>query len=134
MQVQYIVRLIKYIQRSKACINQFRNAFNANISYSIDFETVYLSSQRSNLLKQPNVAIRIINDLCRIFIGAVHVSKVVQFCLYLAIPGSLMCFLTLLSDISAVIFGKKVLAKSKMSPSRSSKDTVNHKLQAIKVP
>jgi len=32
-----------------------------------------------------------------------------------------MCFLTLLSDISAVIFGKKASAKSKTSPGYSAK-------------
>ena len=107
VQMQNIARFIKYIQRSKACTHHSRNAFNANISYSIDFKTVYLPSQRGNLLKQADVAVFIINGLCGSFIGSTHISQVIQFCLIHSVSGQTNSFLTLLSDISACVFGKK---------------------------
>lgn len=106
VQMQNIVRLIKYIKRGKVCAHQSRNTFNANISYSFNFKTVYLPGQRGNLLKQADVAV-IIDGLCRSFIGSAHISQVIQFCPVRSISDNKISPLTLLSDISAGIFGKK---------------------------
>jgi hypothetical protein len=75
MQVQNIIRFIEYIQRSKPYANQFWDAFNANISYSFNVETVYLPSQRSYLLKQRNVVIGLVSSISRAFIGSMHSPK-----------------------------------------------------------
>lgn len=83
MQVQNIIRFIEYIQRSKPYANQFWDAFNANISYSFNVEAVYLPSQRSYLLKQGNVDIRVVSSISRAFIGTMHSPKRPHFGIFI---------------------------------------------------
>ena len=132
VQVQDIVRFIEYIQWSKTCMNQFRNAFNANVSYPIDIETVYLPSQRSNLFEQKNAAIGIIKSPCWTFIGSVHISRVIQFCPIRAISVNKMIFLIPSIGYFCWCIWQKASAKSEMSRSFNWKNaTCDSRLQNL---
>ena len=125
MQVQDIVCLIKYIQRSKPYANQIRNVFHANIGYSLNVKTVYLPSQWSHLLKQGNTAARVVNSTFRTFIASVHSLKVVQLCPIHTAPGNTTGSLIFVSDISAGAFGKKCRLKAEINPSLCIKHLVS---------
>ena len=110
VQMQDVVGLIKNVKRGKICANQFRYAVNADIDYSIDIETVDLSSQGRYLFEQGNAAVLIYSRPIGVFIGSFHGFKTIEAGPILRkftwFYDAASCII-LVSDISVEVFGKK---------------------------
>jgi hypothetical protein len=79
LQVKNIVRLIKYVQRSKLCADELGNVIDAQIGYSFNIKAVYPPRKGSYLLKQRNAALVAADGVFRPVIACVHGYREAQF-------------------------------------------------------
>ena len=78
VQVQDVVRLVKYVYRGKPGADQGRYSADTNVGYSIDIQAVYLSGQWCHLLEQRNAAARIIGGPGGIILTSIHNSAAIR--------------------------------------------------------